>query len=44
MLEKFDRGRQDPVYFGKVSAEEALKRSRELIEKLERSEPLLRDR
>jgi hypothetical protein len=44
MLEKFDRGRQAPVYFGKIGAEEALKRSRELIEKLERSEPSLRDR
>ena len=44
MLEKFDRGRQDPVYVGKVGAEEVLKRAREQIEKLERSKPLRRDR
>ena len=44
MLKKFDSGKQDIIYFGKVGAEEAIKRSRELIENLERSKPLLRDR
>ena len=44
MFEKFDRGWQDPVYFGKLRAEEALKRSRELMERLEHRKPSLRDR
>ena len=44
MLKKFDRGKQDTIYFGKVGAEEALKRSRELIENLEEAKPWLRDR
>ena len=44
MFEKFDRSKKDAIYFGKVDAEEALKRAREQIEKLERSKPWLRDR
>ena len=44
MLEKLHHNRKNAVYFGKVDAEEALKRSQELIEQLERSKPSLRDR
>ena len=44
MLEKFDRGKQHAVYFGKADAEAAINRSRALIEKLERSQRGLRDR
>ena len=58
MVEKLDRTKKNAVYFGKVDAEEALKQSEKLIEKLEvdaeevleliedleRSKPLLRDR
>ncbi|MXV76349.1 hypothetical protein F4Z99_19020 [Candidatus Poribacteria bacterium] len=52
MLEKLHRRNgKAAVYFGKadaeealIGAEEALKRSRELIENLEQSKPLLRDR
>lgn len=44
MFEKLHHNKKNAVYFGKVDAEEALKRSRELIEQLERSKPLLRDR
>ena len=44
MFEKLHDRKKNAVYFGKVDAEEALKRSRALIERLERSKPLLRDR
>lgn len=44
MFEKFDSSKKDAIYFGKVDAEEALKRAREQIEKLERSKRSLRDR
>ena len=45
MFEKFDRSKKDAIYyFGKVDAEEALKRAREQIEKLERSKRSLRNR
>ena len=44
MLEKLHGNMKDAIYFGKVDAEEALKRSQELIEQLERSKPSLRDR
>ena len=44
MFEKFHDTKKNAVYFGKVDAEEALKQSRALIERLERSKPLLRDR
>ena len=43
MFEKL-HPKKNAVYFGKVGAEEALKQSRGLIERLERSKPLLRDR
>ena len=44
MFEKLHDTKKNAVYFGKVDAEEALKRSRALIERLEQSKPLLRDR
>ncbi len=44
MFEKLHDKRKNAVYFGKVDAEEALKQSRALIERLERSKPSLRDR
>lgn len=44
MLKKFDHGKQDTIYFGKADPEETLKRSREIIEKLEQSKPWLLDR
>ncbi len=44
MFEKLHENKKNAVYFGKVDAEEALKRSRALIERLEQSKPLLRDR
>lgn len=44
MFEKLHDHKKNAVYFGKVDAEEALKRSRALIERLEQSKPLLRDR
>ena len=44
MLKKFDSGKQDTIYFGKAGPEETLKRSREIIEKLEQSKPWLLDR
>ncbi|MYA71034.1 hypothetical protein F4Y19_13305 [Candidatus Poribacteria bacterium] len=44
MFEKLHDRKKNAVYFGKVDAEEALKRSRALIERLEQSKPLLRDR
>ena len=44
MFEKLHENKKNAVYFGKVDAEEALKRSRALLERLEQSEPLLRDR
>ncbi|MCG9133841.1 hypothetical protein J5I95_19405 [Candidatus Poribacteria bacterium] len=44
MLKKFDHGKQDTIYFGKAAPEETLKRSREIIEKLEQSKPWLLDR
>lgn len=44
MFEKLHDTKKNAVYFGKVDAEEALKQSRALIERLERSKPLLRDR
>ena len=44
MFEKLHENKKNAVYFGKVDTEEALNRSRKLIEQLERSKPLLRDR
>ena len=44
MFEKLHENKKNAVYFGKVDAEEALKQSRALIERLERSKPLLHDR
>ena len=44
MFEKRHNNKKNAVYFGKVDAEEALKQSRALIERLERSKPLLHDR
>ena len=44
MFEKLHDTKKNSVYFGKVDAEEALKQSRALIERLEEAKPLLRDR
>lgn len=44
MLKKFDSGTQDTIYFGKADAEEVIKRSRKIIEKLEQSKPRIHDR
>ena len=44
MFEKLHDSKKNAVYFRKVDAEEALKQSRALIERLEGAKPLLRDR